>query len=63
VLCDPTTSGKRDPTEVIDHIVPVRERPDLMWERTNLQGLCKACHDHKTALEDSAFVKAKPKAA
>ena len=63
VLCDPHGTGRRAETEVIDHIVPVRQRPDLMWERTNLQGLCKADHDRKTAMEDSSFVKSKPLAA
>jgi len=31
--------------EVVDHIEPVRDRPDLAFTMTNLRGLCKLCHD------------------
>jgi 5-methylcytosine-specific restriction enzyme A len=33
------------PAAVVDHIVPVRQNPDLAFERSNLQPLCKAHHD------------------
>ncbi|MBM3205932.1 HNH endonuclease [Candidatus Shapirobacteria bacterium] len=29
----------------IDHIIPISERPDLRLEQSNLQSLCKQCHD------------------
>lgn len=35
----------------LDHIVPRAAKPSLFWERTNHQGLCKACHRAKTADE------------
>ena len=37
----------------VDHIIPIRERPDLrlVWE--NLQSSCKPCHSAKTARESS----------
>lgn len=31
-----------------DHIIPRKERPDLAWEVSNWQGLCRACHTAKT---------------
>ena len=38
-----------------DHIIPVRERPDLMYERSNIQNLCARHHSEKTAREDGGF--------
>lgn len=38
------------PTEV-DHILPLRERPDLAYIRSNLQALHKWCHSEKTRSE------------
>lgn len=40
------------PSTVCDHIVP---KPHGTDERSNLQGLCKTCHDKKTRLEDGGF--------
>jgi 5-methylcytosine-specific restriction protein A len=40
--------GRRVIAEVIDHIVAHRGDPQLFWDETNWQPLCKACHDHKT---------------
>ena len=37
--------GKATPAEIADHIIPVKERPDLAFDMDNLQGLCKRCHD------------------
>ncbi|MEO3415732.1 HNH endonuclease signature motif containing protein [Roseovarius sp. CAU 1744] len=34
-----------------DHIVPVRDRPDLSFTLSNLQILCGSCHARKTRLE------------
>lgn len=42
--------GSRQRLEV-DHIEPVRDRPDLGFELTNLQTLCGKCHGRKTRLE------------
>jgi 5-methylcytosine-specific restriction enzyme A len=44
VLCDGTALS----TEA-DHIVPLAEGG--IWALSNGQGACKACHSHKTALE------------
>ena len=37
----------------LDHIVPVAQAPDRFWDRENLQGLCRACHEEKTKMENS----------
>ena len=42
--------GARHRLEV-DHIQPVRDRPDLSFDLSNLQVLCAACHTRKTRLE------------
>ena len=34
-----------------DHVLPVRDRPDLAYSLTNLQILCGACHARKTRIE------------
>jgi 5-methylcytosine-specific restriction endonuclease McrA len=34
--------------EEIDHIIPIRERPDLRLDPSNLQALCKRCHSVKS---------------
>lgn len=37
---------------IVDHIVPHKGNPVLFWSRSNLQSLCKLCHDrHKALLE------------
>tara|TARA_B100000614_G_scaffold235507_1_gene232309 strand:+ start:281 stop:541 length:261 start_codon:yes stop_codon:yes gene_type:complete len=42
--------GSRHRLEV-DHVRPVRDRPDLAFELTNLQTVCASCHTRKTRLE------------
>jgi len=42
--------GQRGRVEV-DHIAPVRERPDLAFDVANLQTLCRSCHTRKTRAE------------
>lgn len=37
---------------VVDHVVPHRGDPNLFWDRSNWQALCKSCHDSKTMSED-----------
>lgn len=39
----------------VDHIIPHRGDPSLMWNPNNLQSLCHACHSRKTAAEDGGF--------
>jgi 5-methylcytosine-specific restriction protein A len=40
---------------VVDHIIPHKGDPELMWDRGNHQSLCKRHHDIKTATEDGGF--------
>jgi len=35
----------------IDHVQPVRLRPDLAFDPRNLQALCPRCHTRKTRIE------------
>ncbi len=38
--------------EVVDHIIPHKGDPELFWDQSNWQPLCKWHHDsHKKALE------------
>lgn len=46
------TCGKYVPATVVDHIIPHRGNPFLMWDESNWQALCKPCHDKKTLTED-----------
>jgi 5-methylcytosine-specific restriction protein A len=39
-----------EPTKIVDHIKPIAEGGDA-WDINNLQGLCEACHNKKTAIE------------
>jgi len=32
----------------VDHIIDIKERPDLRFTLSNLQSLCKSCHSYKT---------------
>ena len=45
--------NKLTPATVVDHIVPRRGDPILMWSESNWQPLCKRCHDRKTGRHDS----------
>jgi 5-methylcytosine-specific restriction endonuclease McrA len=39
-------------TMVVDHIVRHKGNEARFWDRTNLQALCKLCHDkHKQSIE------------
>lgn len=40
---------------VVDHIKPHKGDMVLFWNPSNHQPLCKACHDYKTANEDSRW--------
>jgi 5-methylcytosine-specific restriction endonuclease McrA len=42
----------RAPSRIADHIRPHRGVWALFCDLLNLQGLCKICHDRKTATED-----------
>ena len=42
--------GDRKEATVLDHIHPVRLGGDV-WDESNLQPLCKSCHNRKSSLE------------
>ena len=48
-ICDMV--GAVTPATEVDHIVPRRLAPDLMFSKANLWGLCSDCHAEKTRLE------------
>ena len=51
-LCVPCqAAGRLAPATVVDHRVPHRGDQKLFWNEGNWQGLCKPCHDAKTARE------------
>jgi 5-methylcytosine-specific restriction enzyme A len=37
--------GRRVPAEMVNHVIPVRHRPDLRLDKDNLSSTCKAHHD------------------
>ena len=45
-LANKSVSGKH-----VDHIISVRQRPDLKYDEGNLQTLCHSCHSIKTGYE------------
>ena len=45
---------------IVDHVVPLLVDWSRRLDRTNLQGLCTACHNRKTAKERSARAAARP---
>lgn len=48
--------GRRSIASVSDHIIPIQVRPDLRLVRSNIQSLCKACHDGwKASLERQLY--------
>ena len=52
-LCRICSSKNRTTlANVVDHIIPRKDRPDLQFSGDNLQPLCERCHNQKTALEN-----------
>lgn len=41
--------------QMVDHIIPHRGNPQLMWSRSNWQPMTTACHSRKTAKHDGGF--------
>lgn len=37
--------GKLNLAEEVHHVIPIRERPDLRLVRSNLEPLCRPCHE------------------
>lgn len=46
--------GRDSLTDIVDHIVPVADRPDLIHEWSNLCALCTRCHGRKFGMETYA---------
>ena len=46
--------GRVERARLVDHIVPVRQAPELRLVRSNLQPLCRPCHHEKT-LKDGSY--------
>ena len=44
--CD--RDGRTTEATIVDHVIPHRGDPELFWDRTNWQSLCKPHHDAKT---------------
>lgn len=49
--CDDCQAGAKRVTaaNVVDHIIPIAERPDLRLVWSNLRSMQKTCHDRHTA--------------
>ena len=47
--------GRLTLAECVDHIVPHKGAPTLLYNLNNLQSLCWKCHSRKTVLEDGGF--------
>ena len=43
-------AGQVVAAEAIDHILDRKSHPELAYERSNLQGLCKTCHNAKRSV-------------
>src|SRR2546422_11469031 len=39
----------------VDHVIPIRQRPDLRLVMSNLQSACHRCHSAKTARESCGW--------
>ena len=47
--------GKQTRATVVDHIVPHKGNPTLMWDHANWQPICQSCHAVKTINEDGGI--------
>ena len=48
-------NGRATSATCVDHIIPIAVNPDLLYDVSNIQSLCTACHSIKTAMEDGGF--------
>ena len=51
-----SAEGRTRAAEEVDHVVPIG-RGGAAWDPDNLQPLCRACHEAKSAREHRAAVK------
>jgi 5-methylcytosine-specific restriction protein A len=47
--------GRLTAATVVDHIVPHKGDPNLFWNDSNWQALCRQCHNRKTAVTDGRW--------
>ena len=45
VCCECERNGLVRATEIVDHIKPAKDSPELFWEWSNLRPLCHDCHN------------------
>ncbi|RCW65178.1 HNH endonuclease [Pseudorhodoferax soli] len=50
VYCE--RAGRVELATVVDHIVPHRGNPEIFWDESRWQSLCKPCHDVTKAREE-----------
>jgi 5-methylcytosine-specific restriction endonuclease McrA len=51
-------AGKIEAASVCDHIEPHKGDPGLFWDTSNIQTLCKSCHDSlKQSMEKRGYDK------
>ena len=61
LACEPLcrcceAAGRANAAAEVDHVVPIG-RGGEEWDRANLQPLCRACHEAKSARENAAALK------
>lgn len=49
--------GIKELANEVDHIIDIKTRPDLVFDKENLQSLCKSCHSKKTFSENKEVFK------
>jgi 5-methylcytosine-specific restriction endonuclease McrA len=47
-LCEPKYLCDGHPAADVDHIVPIDVKPELRLVESNLQSICRSCHNYKT---------------
>lgn len=55
--CQMAGCGVMAPEMVCDHVRPHRGDERLFWDVTNLQALCKPCHDGRKQREEQASLR------
>lgn len=45
--------GKITPAIIVDHIIPHKGNSELFWKKSNLQSLCKLCHDSAKKIKEN----------
>jgi len=49
IFCE--QAGRDTLTDLVDHIIPVIDRPELRYDWENLCSLCRGCHGRKFQME------------